>query len=621
MKALSRTLLAIIGLVLILTPSAFAQKQTGKPLQKAVVASNESAGAIDRNRETPDSNGVQLDSLLKRRSALKRYLLSVSPASKDYQVTENAIREVDVKIQNLKDEIGSGSLYKLDNHKLVAASSGQSKSSAESGLAEKQSPLLPNKSSQISRSLTNHRLPVVQVSEGADTLNSLLNDYIRAKIDQTHTTKQTETPSASENTTSLVDQSSASDLIGVAMNLAGLQADTDDNAPEADSFSATASAYALYAAAKGVDPLNPIFYNNNHAWRRVFITLGYDDEKQEGTETTDRAKTIGLKYLFVDKRDPSLYKDEISKLFGPKGDESGVLADATKKFGLLYAKVVNYLFKQNVKVKDTIIKPEFKQFLEGAKATASAADVAIIDDLLKKLESDEAYTNELFLFNAKGFIDERSSIPERRYYVTFKNKYLGKDIKEKLGEDVIGDIYKHLDMDDDIEAFARLDETARELIEKIRKAPQLSFYVLTKQREIGANDYMGELIFDYGLHDRVNLTMNGAFNYVDSKIIGGDTRGGTFAGQLQFRLNSQPESLTGKKPFYFYLATNNEWLAGRRPTFMGQAKLTIPIADGFDIPLSFVYASQTKENNRNIVKGQFAFTFDTARLLRAFLSR
>src|SRR5262245_56873227 len=107
-------------------------------------------------------------------------------------------------------------------------------------------------------------------------VNARIVELVKAKADQNSNTKQAETPSSSSNSTSLVDQSSASDLVGVGMNLAGLTGNSNSTDKDPTSVSVTTSAYALFAAFKGVDPLNPDFYNTHRDWRRFSVTLGYD---------------------------------------------------------------------------------------------------------------------------------------------------------------------------------------------------------------------------------------------------------------------------------------------------------------------------------------------------------
>src|SRR5207302_4563399 len=113
-------------------------------------------------------------------------------------------------------------------------------------------------------------LTLAQQSQNfTDWLNGQIRTAVSAKVNQRSNTNQTEAPSMSGNTTSLLDQSSAPDLFGVALNLAGLSKGTTSanmggmtgtgSMPDVNSVSVTATAYSLYAALKRVDPLQLIF--------------------------------------------------------------------------------------------------------------------------------------------------------------------------------------------------------------------------------------------------------------------------------------------------------------------------------------------------------------------------
>ena len=627
---MQRTFHVSMFILLIVTPAWSQQKIASIPqFENQLIARNgeKSSETPDRNHNSITELPDQFNVLLQRKNALQKYLLSINPMSQDYKVTEASIMTIETKLKNLEKEF-QGTLfakaYPSRSYSEVPNSSIQSSpgSAANSRLAA----IISAKSSRNIGGLSVSNSKMAEDDRSGQSLQDLIRgkiETLKAKLDQTSKTKQTETPSMSENSTSLVDQSSASDLIGVALNLSGLSAKSnDENKMEADSISVTASAYSLYSAFQGVDPLNPVFYNENHYWRRAFVTLGFDNEKMEGTETTDRAKLFGVKVLLIDQRDPSSdrYANDFRAL-----RESVTKTGST--FSNLNQKAIAFIFR-DTRVRE-IINREFGAELENAKNNAIAQaktdppkqkEVDRINELIRKLNA-----GQLFIFDPRtNFLAEGASEEEAIYYAKFFQKYLSQTKTASLGEDVLNDVDMFIDqeLEKDFTDFKNLDEEARKLIGRIRKAPQFSIFFLTKQREQGViDDYMGELIFDYGLGDRVNATLNGAFEYKNSRLIGGDTRGGRFAGQLQFRFNKRPESLFGKKPVYFYLATDNKFQTGKKPIFMGQAKLTIPIADGFDLPLSLTYANRTELIKESVVRGQFGFTFDTARIIRAFLAR
>jgi hypothetical protein len=470
------------------------------------------------------------------------------------------------------------------------------------------------------------------------SLNASLNQALQAKIEQRETTKQTETPSVSSNSTSLVDTSSAGDLVNVGLNLGGLTAATKDNPKDVSSVSVTTSAYALYAGFRGVDPLNPGFYNRNAPWRRFSFTLGYDDEKTKGSSSTEQAKIFGLKYLIFNKRDPGIARND--KYF--KIIEAN-LQTRTTAFGNLFEKVTYHVLTIQA-FREKVLIPQFRAYLqvkrEEALQTSNTADpnrLGRIDNLLARVNTDT-----VFMLDENGVAPSSQVLADARtpeltangawkkeesdFWEQIGRDYLGDSFREKLkaaaGNAVLDDIDAFVDKElSDARIFESLQESRSvlEAIENIRRAPQFSVYFLTKQRPEGDDEYTGEAIFDYGLVNRVNLTLNGDFMYRNSKIIGGDTRGAKFSGQFRFQLT--PEKLVGRNPLFFFVSGDGNALSGGKPVFHAQAKLSIPILNGLDLPFSLTYANRSELNNKNITKAQFGFAIDTSRILQALISK
>jgi hypothetical protein len=210
---------------------------------------------------------------------------------------------------------------------------------------------------------------------------------------------------------------------------------------------------------------------------------------------------------------------------------------------------------------------------------------------------------------------------ELRFFTQFANDYLSTDyrtkLKEAVGQKVLDELDAFIDKQlTDTKAFEDLSDSTREALEKIRRAPQFSFYFLTKQRpNSGDDDYTGETIFDYGVADRINLTLNGNYHYKNSRTIGGDTRSGKVSGQFRFQLT--PEKLAGRNPLFFFLSGDAERHSGSKSTYHLQAKLSIPIFNGFDLPFSLTYGNRPDLNKEKTIKGQLGFTLDIARIMQA----
>src|SRR5205807_2754459 len=126
------------------------------------------------------------------------------------------------------------------------------------------------------------------------------------------------------------------------------------------------------------------------------------------------------------------------------------------------------------------------------------------------------------------------------------------------GGDSVKNIAVIIDMR--IGLFSNLDSDIRETIEKIRRKPQFSVaFTSTTRPGAGANEYVAETIFDYGVANRINVTLNNTFNYKDTKVLGGISRGSKFTGDLQFQM-TQEKSLSGRGPVTFDLATEGDWM-------------------------------------------------------------
>lgn len=400
-------------------------------------------------------------------------------------------------------------------------------------------------------------------------LNRKIKEISSARINQRSNTNQTESPAMSSNSTSLVDQSSVSDLVGVALNLAELSgvSVTDQKATSA---SVTVTAYSVYAGFKGIDPLDPAVYSQHKNWRRVSLTLGYDSEKDAVSgDTKDRATMSGIKYMFWNRRDashPCFWNPKLSCYNNSMEVVSKNLEAATGGFSRLFDEIDEYLYG---KMANKLSLPELSK--------------------AQKQDRDKFRNEQL----ADG--------PKFQALLAL----LGPDEVKKL-EELIATKLK---------PFEELQESSIHAIESVRRAPQLSLSVFSKRRKTGPNEYMAELIFDYGLHPRINWTANGTFEYKDNKT-GPDNRGGKLS--TQFSIQVTPERrLEGRKPITFNLSAESTWMTSMTPTYKGQAKFSIPILDGINFPVSFTYASKTDLVNEKEVRGQFGFTFDVSRLLAA----
>src|ERR1051325_394896 len=393
----------------------------------------------------------------------------------------------------------------------------------------------------------------------AQWVNCRIQKISTAQMNQRGITKEVEVPSIAENTTSLVDQSEAPDLLGVGLNLAGLSNKSNGN-ESSPAMSFTTTAYALYASALQRDPLDPDFYIRHPDLRRFSFTLGQDSDGEKAANDQKTATVVGFKYLLLNKRDASLASNR--KLFQAISMRNQKAVVATNRIALT---VRQYLYSELATPPGLKMPPSNEDILKFVEA---------------HLENQGDMTATLALLSPRQ-MEEIDNIIKRN-----------------------------------VETIVDLQEEIHRTFETIRRKPQVSFLFQSKQRKgMEDDEYRAGLTYDKGVYGRMNLTLNGTFDYKDRKIIGGDQRGGRLAGEGNFRLNPEKNIFEDKDPYLLSLAGESKWMTGAKPAYTFQAKLTIPIYNGLSLPISVSFASRRELINESKVRGHFGFTFDLSKLL------
>ena len=112
------------------------------------------------------------------------------------------------------------------------------------------------------------------------------------------------------------------------------------------------------------------------------------------------------------------------------------------------------------------------------------------------------------------------------------------------------------------------------------------------------------------------ITINGSFMATKTPA-GKNSRGGQFAAALHMPLNGF-KPLGYKDPLLLSVEANGTGMTGATPMFKAQAKLTIPLLPGMDLPISISVANRSEFIKEKEVKGKFGFTFDLGKVLTAF---
>lgn len=422
-----------------------------------------------------------------------------------------------------------------------------------------------------------------QEERWGEWLSCLQKEAIKTQISQKGNANQVESSSLGGNSDSLVDQSSAPDFIGLALNMAGLKSNSDEM--EATAFSITTSAYALLATAKKQDPLNPTFYNQHSAWRKLSFLFGSEFPDEEGAASNQRATLFGVKYLLTNRRDAThssydqcgKYEDKNSDGIPDIDDENNKICKKGME-GWGEFEVAN---------------------TEAAVETKKLSD-AITNYLVEKFMPPDGNRQD-FLTSIRTDKDEFNNIKEG-----LKDRGLMNEIDEIVN--------RHIAVET---KFLSINQN---LINRIRNAPQVSLSYQSKLRkEDGTDEYRLQFIIDKGFPGipNLNLSANASFDYMDSKMPGGDMRGGRFAVEGKYQLYDT--TLTEKKePVTFSFASEGKWMAGTAPIYKSQVKLTIPLVNGISLPISATWANRTEMVNKEDVQARIGFSFDLAKLAAGF---
>lgn len=404
------------------------------------------------------------------------------------------------------------------------------------------------------------------MNEEIDRRVTALREQAKVAVSSRSNSNQSEAPSSSTNASSLLDTTSASDLVGMALNAAGLTAGSADHSDDGDATSGavTVSAYALYSAAAGQDPLAPENYCGSTAlgpariWRQFSFQLGFDDDdvkRKDGSGKQTNPIVAGAKAVLWTKRD--VCTADFSRV-------QSALERAGQQFSKLTPRIEDSLWER---------------------------------------------------YRSGGLPSVRAGLQYKQFINALEEPETFQAIRDRLG-----DGGTTLLPDRDLGEFVELDRAAREAIDDFRQQPQLSVSFTTKQRRDGdGNDYRAAALFDYGLNDRLTLNANASFELEEKDKE--TNEGGRAAAALVLEPFADP--LIGPKPLRITLGAEGKWMKNEQPIYKGQLKVNLPIPkvawlSGFEIPISVTVANRTELVDEEEVRGMVGFTIDTSQVLAQF---
>jgi hypothetical protein len=210
---------------------------------------------------------------------------------------------------------------------------------------------------------------------------------------------------------------------------------------------------------------------------------------------------------------------------------------------------------------------------------------------------------------------------EGRYFIQWVNAHAGSTFapSELSEEDLIA-----LDriIGEEIGALVDLNSMTADILERAQTGPQLALIATYKDLPGSGHSYLGEMTFDYGLSDKLTLTLNGSYESTD-----GDDSAQTLAeaaadhskdswkvaGQLRYRLTKETPT---RKAMYLDLAGDRTDSDGEL-SYKIQAKTALPLTGGISIPVSVTYASDADLIQEDDVRGQVGFSIDLSKLVES----
>lgn len=371
--------------------------------------------------------------------------------------------------------------------------------------------------------------------------------------------KQRESPAGDTRSTSLVDQTSSTDFVSAAVNLA---AAGQSGAAGSGSQTVTASLYALLAGLNGNAPTDPRFYADHVNARRASFTIGTaaSDPKTDNSDTA--ATVVGGKLLLINGRE--LYRrDNLERIRAVQK----ALSDATKAGAILKRRIQEILFLTLHAEDGTAVKPD------------GSIDTTAFGTFLL------------------------TSLTTATFPVTLANA--GPAAMKKIDAEILNAL----------SVYASLRDEVQHTYDRIQQGAQLAvIYTTTVRKAGGFNNHRAAIAYDYGLSPRVTWTANGSVDYFDKKAFG-SSRSGRVATEFIGDLTSSGEGWS-RAPIRLSFSGEITWASDESTATRLQTKLTIPIAAGFDLPIVYRYGKADAQSASGS-EARVGLSVDLSRLMQS----
>lgn len=385
-----------------------------------------------------------------------------------------------------------------------------------------------------------------------DTFDLWLQDRIdtavgkaRIGINGKSVSRQTSSPTTVDRSTSLVDQSSATDFVSTALSIAPIT-NTSATAPSGSGSSGagtvTATLYSLLAGFNHTSISDPKFYAAHTAARQVSFTAGTVQSDPTADNSSKPGTVVGIKVTPVNGRELYSRNGQLAI-----ADVQKALTAKARAYTPLATKVRNLIF--------FACQP---------------------DGICRKGKVDN--------------LDTPSEMTEVRAFAAFWNKYQVNMRGLRLTQDNLDQIDQLVLTS--ISAFTEYQTIVEKSYDRIHQGAQLALaYSGVLRSAPGYDHHKASVIYDYGLSDSITWTFNGAGDYIDRKSLPA-IRGGTVATQFLGRLTGESSDPNGRRAMTLAFSGQAKWLTQTKPQYTVQSTLTIPLAAGIEVPVAFQWANR-----------------------------
>ncbi len=385
--------------------------------------------------------------------------------------------------------------------------------------------------------------------------------------------RQKESPAATDRSSSLVDQSSASDFLSIAASVIPVSTVPSSSGVSSGSSSsstttsgggtgtATVSTYALLSALNKKGLTDPQFYSEHVNARRFFVTAGTASSVQATDNTSATAKVFGGKILLINGRE--IFKVKNQDLINKK------VVPALEAYGR----------------SSTTLRKEIQEMLARELHPTDDVNTALVE------------------------------------WVSDSGANFEKNVLPKISAATLSKIDAMISSSF-APVAAQAQSTLEDVYDQISKAAQMSIaYTADIRSGTGYNDHQCTLIFDSGLNNSLNWTMNFSGTFTDRKGVMKNSAGGKGASEFQWSIAKSPVlSSTIKSPITFSMAAEGAWATKQLPQYTGQIKLTVPLTAGIDFPISYRYQNKVAQTNRSASQTAFGLSFDLGAVTKALIS-